>query len=1197
MAKSRRGAGARAIEDDLRSRIRAHELSLIVGGGVAIATSDRAQTWAGALASCYDFVFDKGLIEFKGWIDQEKKELAGAGPPVLLEKANRLRALLHSRGDGRLWKAWLEATFRDQEPDHPELINAILDLKLPIMTTNFDHLIEKVAASRGRTLETIDWTEDDKMARFAIGRMRDCVLHLHGHWQAPEFVVFDATTYIRRTQEGYTNTAIRTLTAPGVLYIGCGATLDDPNLSGLREWHERFSRGVKGEFFRLVNEKEQKRPTNDDDAARYVAVCYGSDFSDLAPFLRKLARSSPRGREAHRLPAALQQYTAQVARSWGVLDLPVSPEAPGSERDLIETLYVQRSYDLVQEARDYEPRDTIRPATSPHSDERQVDLADRLTKRERLLIVANVGMGKTALSRRLAWMYAQQHTDDPRMSSVFARSRLPRAEWLPVLVPGGLVSRDDVIGSVHGLITAALRARGFGPRFQGACRDDLVRAAESADGRGILLIVDGLDEVSPASLRHELVEALSAMTINGRIVVTSRRDGLDSELQRLSGTFDQMQLMPLDEEQSQLFIDAYLRDAENVGERRSRIASAMADPRVPEIARIPLGLALLVQRSATPGAAGDSLSALLRWIIGELIERRGGTVEPPLEKRDVVPILQFLAFEITRQGAQEVLARSQLERLFRDFSEFPRYARGRDERAFLDMMVRTNILVQRGALAEGGGFDESTYSFVFKYVREFLAGGAIVWGRAPVQGENAPERFIAQVAATPVVGMNGTSANANTDEPAFDAAWLSVLIFALSQMDPDVSEEAVRSLIDFKHDEPVGQRRAKAQLAALALPDVRDPPRSAVVAVADACIAALGRFAPFGTCRALRNAVEHFLNAAGSGPAVDRFALFAAREPGNDARGHVMAWVGTVLAPSEPQWIEAVSSEEGVKRELAQLCHDDEVIRAKKALSLLELGYRSAGPMLTTLPKQRAAVFAQSLLGAALEPYPGARLAAQALGWFSKGLSLSVPSWKPERRFISALVKGIRAPTTVPGARGFLAMTLGKLTSGQDDLDRQMHVWAEIANIGVAPTVAAVRTEPPPYVQPTIAFLTSLIESAPADANEGFQLALALGRLGTVTERSALIISTYLLATTTSFTLRREAIVHLGRSSLAAAEGALLTLYIEATRHDPRREDLATDSFIALSANGSRETWLAMRERGAPNDLERRMLEGFLSAN
>lgn len=1164
----------------LKEKIARRDLCVIIGGGVAIATCPRARSWNNALASGFDFLQEKGL-RLPGWVEQEKLDLVHAGPKMLMGKAERLTEILKETDGGKLWKEWLEVTFGSLEPEHPELIQVILDLHLPIMTTNFDHLIEKVGRAYGRSLETVNWDERKKIARLNSRDEPDFVMHLHGHCEAPDSVIFDLKSYTSRIQDDFANTALRFLTSRGLLYIGCGATLDDPNLSGLREWHALYGPSAGGEYFRLVNENEKVESTND-----YVKVNYGRTFADLLPFLQTL-KPSGRAQRAKALPGALQAYVQHVARHWGVLDLPMPPEASRSQSDPVEALYVQRTFVLEQEQRDAAAAASSFAAKAVGSvGEQTVELAKRLAESAPLLIVADAGMGKTALSRRLAWVYAQRRFDSARAGPAFSRSDLPDTSWLPVLIPGGLLRKGDASGQLKHLINAALRVPGFDP----AWADEIARAADDSRGPGVLLIVDGLDEVSPRQLREKVGQILKTITVNGQIVVTSRRDGQEKELRLLSERFERLRIEPLDDDQSKVFLDAYIGNVEDAAARRGRIDAAMSDPRVPDITRVPLGLAMLAQRSAHPGAAGDGLSALLRWMVAELIERRGAKLKPPLEARDVVPILQFLALEVTRRDAPEVLRRSLIESVLRSFREFPRLARGRDVRKFLDAVVETNILAKRETV-EGGGFDENTYGFIFKQVREYLAAGGLVWGRTTLPGTTAAQRFLAQVAATPVVNVEITKREPLVIEPTLDARWLSVLTLTPGQMIPDEAEEVVRALIAASDDDDDGARRAKVQLATRALADVRDPSRSTVVAVAEACTEVLDARDEPADSGLLNAAVLHFLSSSAAEPAVDRFVEFAAYEPTSNTRSVVMEWaIHALVKPAQYNSVEAMQLPGGIDAHLTALHHDDDVTRGKAALRLLDIGFRSEEPVLARLAWDRSAALSESILRAALAPNPGARLAAQALAWLTRAIPLEDPIWTPPPRFITGLIDGIMSPDTADGAYGYLALALAKLTTKPEDVSDQIYRWAVIADREAPLVKSPRRKRPMKRLLPAIKNVMQRLTDRVSDRQDLPYFSLMLGRFGIVTDASAHLLAKYVLEQRPDRARRREAIMHLGRAGTPASEDALLRIYKEATRSAERDE-----SFVALIANASLPVWRSMLERSMTDEGEKKTLALFLA--
>lgn len=1177
--------------DELRRRVATKEIRLVLGAGVSMATSSKALSWKETLIKGYDLV--KGRDP--GWIVQEKKDISEATIPDLLAKAQFLRNEL-SKGDGKSWAEWLKVCFGDLEADKPHLMEAILDLRLPIMTTNFDDLIEKVAQRHRSRRTPVCWDDNERMLRLEQNWSKS-ILHLHGIWSLPRSIVFDVASYAKRAQDDCSTTVQQVACGRGVLYIGCGATLDDPNLSSLRGWIAKNA--GKTSSIRLVREGANTPPEVQFIEEKLKPLCYGTDYSSLIELLRSLKPVNRKTTVGSIAPKDLRSYAKQVVKHWGVFDLPIAPDTSQTQRGLVEKLYVQRTFKL--EAEGSTPVSTGVGASKDtkftamvQQGPRVVQLSDRLLGKNPILVVATAGMGKTALTRRLASVYARRMGERPISGHEPDGTDLPERAWVPVIVPGGLVREGD-LGGFRSLVDVALRVPGFDRDWKDAlCR--------SAEGYQALLIVDGLDEVAPRKLRADLIVLLGelAESHHQRLFVTSRREGLEADFQKLSPTFERLSLEPLDQEQTQRFLEAYIGPAGNVeaSSRRSRVGIAMKDSRVAEVAKTPLGLAMLVQRSVNPWTSGEGLCKLLRWLVNQLIERRGLHLSPPLEERDVLPVLRFLAREMTESANTDALPGSKIEELLSGFSRFRKLSHGRSERDFLKELVEsTNLLTNRGIVSTEG-IEEATYGFIFKQVREYLAGGDLLWGDSTAFVK-AADRFLKQIDRTPIIDFQISNSDPGWSvalkESAFDDRWLSVLALVPGQMVEDIAEATIRHLIEPSSDPRM--RRAKVQLAAHALADLSDPTLSTVNELMRACIDVADerdRGTDKGNSSSLSAAIFRLLNSPASDQATTFLAKFAAQRPYGIKSGVVVDWLAEGFTRQRAQL--EISGPAYFEDALARVDDTDDAEAAKAAIKLIEVGFRNTSSYLSGIDNMEAFRASKKLLSSAMSLRSGSWLPAWAFSWLVQAAVMDEPSWKVDPRIIAMLKEAFVAPDLVPGARGFLGFALAKLTTKGEDFHEQIYKWAVIADGGEPKAPSKPRVEPSTRLRPTVDFAERFLKRRDIDPADSFYTSLMMARYGFVSDRSAKTMTSWMLERFPSWTLSMEAIVHLGRAGTAAGERALLQIFGQSMR--PKEREYA---FLALIGNGTRKSWNALLKGIDPStgddiELQRRTLEKFLSA-
>ncbi|QHT56047.1 SIR2 family protein [Cellulomonas sp. H30R-01] len=179
---------------------------------------------------------------------------------------------------------WLSSEVGTLTVRDSSLGKAISTLRFPILTTNYDTLIED-ATGRGST----DWTDAGGVQSVLTRGSRD-IGHLHGIWTKPESVVLSDEDYARilhDEQIQHLQRAFSTLTS--VVFVGYGAGLSDPNFGKVLSWFRRTFPRSTATHFRLCleNELEALRAEHADENIEPVA--YGKEHGDLPGFLSGLA--------------------------------------------------------------------------------------------------------------------------------------------------------------------------------------------------------------------------------------------------------------------------------------------------------------------------------------------------------------------------------------------------------------------------------------------------------------------------------------------------------------------------------------------------------------------------------------------------------------------------------------------------------------------------------------------------------------------------------------------------------------------------------------------------------------------------------------------------------------------------------------------------------------------------------------------
>src|SRR5262249_47500706 len=152
--------------------------------GVPVASSDGGTSllWTRLIESGARWVHKVHPHLPAGWLDDRLRALASHDLDDLLAAASQVASKLGAP-DGGEYAEWLHRAVGSLGVKNPSLIQALGALEIPIVTTNYDHLLERVL---GR--EAVSWRNEAAVDRILRGDSR-AILHLHGHYSEPESVV------------------------------------------------------------------------------------------------------------------------------------------------------------------------------------------------------------------------------------------------------------------------------------------------------------------------------------------------------------------------------------------------------------------------------------------------------------------------------------------------------------------------------------------------------------------------------------------------------------------------------------------------------------------------------------------------------------------------------------------------------------------------------------------------------------------------------------------------------------------------------------------------------------------------------------------------------------------------------------------------------------------------------------------------
>lgn len=278
------------VLEDLKAQIASRRVVLVVGSGVSIASTGNAgaASWTGLLRLGVERCVSLDPSLAGDWQDRALADVTSKRIDDLLAGASKIARTLRRHSE---WSRWLEDTVGSLKATQTGLIDAIGRLDAPILTTNYDDLLE-------RRLGHFPITWRDKADQIAFARLeaRDTVLHLHGHWRQPDSVILDLGDYERVVGDPLAQAGLRTMgEAWSLLFVGCGDGLADPNFEQFLEWMSSILVGARHRHFRLERSMDvsQRQEWHNVRGHRVRVLSYGESHDDLQSFVASLPRAAP----------------------------------------------------------------------------------------------------------------------------------------------------------------------------------------------------------------------------------------------------------------------------------------------------------------------------------------------------------------------------------------------------------------------------------------------------------------------------------------------------------------------------------------------------------------------------------------------------------------------------------------------------------------------------------------------------------------------------------------------------------------------------------------------------------------------------------------------------------------------------------------------------------------------------------------
>ena len=656
------------------------------------------------------------------------------------------------------------------------------------------------------------------------------------------------------------------------------------------------------------------------------------------------------------------------------------------------------------------------------ADRARVPVGERLAEARRLVVLGDPGSGKTTMVRWIATAYLLRLKQDPDWKDLPDVATLPDEDWLPIIVRCRDLDPSCLGGPLDNILLHTLRKAEMteveSTALQAILREKL-RQGEA------LLLLDGLDEVADPSVRAGFCRQLEQIHIaypDAPIIATSRIVGYREMGYRIGRGFEHVTIADLSKEDKDDFARRWCTATEPPGRRETATEELINDihstDRIERLTGNPMLLTTLALVKRKVGKLPNR-RADLYWEAVQVLLNWRSEVDEPIDHREAVPQLEYVAYAMCDRGVQQ-LREDEILDLFEGMrEEYPnvRPAQEHTPEEFLRLLERrTGILVEAGHVRHYG---RPVPVFEFRHLtfQEYLAGLALVDGKFPSRDRS---RSLAEHIA-PLAGRTSKVEvpQSGEREVAVVENWREALRLCVASCNDDDVDSVLLAILNPLEGEAVHTTaRPRAVLAASCLADEPNASEETVQAVLRAFAGQVGEKDGSGEIRTSVDAAA--MESAASRWAETLRSLLVEEFRRRDAatRGRVGGLCGMVAAASTPR-DEAVIRE-WLTGQTSRIASSEEAAAIDAALGVMELTYEQAKAYV--VPGMTNGLLAM-LAGSA----PAAHAAAWALAWLSGGDREEFDNaWRPSAVELEQFVSFVGDPATDTGAVRFLIFILGR---------------------------------------------------------------------------------------------------------------------------------------------------------------------------
>lgn len=441
-----------------------------------------------------------------------------------------------------------------------------------------------------------------------------------------------------------------------------------------------------------------------------------------------------------------------------------------------------------------------------------------LSESPRLVVLSDPGGGKTTILRWLATAYLLRLKNDLDWADLPDVATLPDRDWLPIVIRCRDLDGSTCDGTLDDVLKQTLRKAELSTR-EAEMLPVVLR--QRLDRGNALLLIDGLDEIADPRQRLRFcrrIESFARVFTKAPIITTSRIVGYREMGGRIQHGFAHATLAELLPNDKDLFAQRWCSLTEPKERQVHAVKELCQDihssDRIERLTGNPMLLTTMALVKRKVGRLPNRRVDLYEQAVQVLLNWRR-EVDTPLDKREALPQLEYIAYEMCRRGEQRLTEPEVLELLDRMRQEFPniRPIQNHTPDVFLQILERrTSLLIQSGQVRRDGHLVPA-YEFRHLTFQEYLAGLALVEGRFP--GHIKSSRLAERVAPLAAVAVQNVDVHTEVNEN-----WREALRLCLACCNDDDADETLLTLLQPIGGESIAQTtRPRAILAGLCLAD------------------------------------------------------------------------------------------------------------------------------------------------------------------------------------------------------------------------------------------------------------------------------------------------------------------------------------------------------------------------------------------